>query len=182
MAPLRRLPLGSQMALLACGGLALAAVLAALLSIWFEARTAALLSFATSARLDKDDLSLRRNDTSLRFNGDSFETEIIYTRIGAQPRYGLADTSSEIQGAAALKFHDYWSVFGSVTYDIGNHIVSRNGVGLSYDDRDTVFSIVYEQTRDKSSSQANDWSIGARLMFRTLGDIQIGDTTLTGFE
>ena len=51
MAPLRRLPLGSQMALLACGGLALAAVLAALLSIWFEARTAALLSFATSAPL-----------------------------------------------------------------------------------------------------------------------------------
>ncbi|WP_242221901.1 LPS-assembly protein LptD [Shinella zoogloeoides] len=139
------------------------------------------ISFTTSARLDKDDLSLRRNDTSLRFNGDSFETEIIYTRIGAQPRYGLADTSSEIQGAAALKFHDYWSVFGSVTYDIGNHIVSRNGVGLSYDDRDTVFSIVYEQTRDKSSSQANDWSIGARLMFRTLGDIQIGETTLTGF-
>ena len=139
------------------------------------------ISFSTSARLDKDDLSLRRSDTSLRFDGARFETEITYTRIASQPLYGLTDTSSEIQGAAAFKFHDYWSVFGSVTYDIGNHIVSRNGIGLSYDDRDTVFSIVYEQTRDKSSTVANDWSIGARLMFRTIGDIQVGDTTLAGF-
>jgi LPS-assembly protein len=73
-------------------------------------------------------------------------------------------------------------VFGSLTYDINNQNLTRNGVGFSYDDRDTVFSIVYEQTRDKSSSTANDWSIGARLMFRTLGDISVGDTTLTGFE
>jgi LPS-assembly protein len=138
-------------------------------------------SFSTSARLDKDDFSLRRSDTSLRFDGARFETEITYTRIAAQPLYGLTDTASEIQGAAAFKFHDYWSVFGSVTYDIGNHIVSRNGIGVSYDDRDTVFSIVYEQTRDKSSTAANDWSIGARLMFRTIGDIQVGDTTLAGF-
>jgi LPS-assembly protein len=73
-------------------------------------------------------------------------------------------------------------VFGSLTYDINNQNLTRNGVGFSYDDRDTVFSIVYEQTRDKSNSTANDWSIGARLMFRTLGDVSVGDTTLTGFE
>lgn len=139
------------------------------------------ISFSTSARLDKDDFSVRRSDTSLRFDGIRFETEITYTRIAAQPLYGLTDTASEVQGAAAFKFHDYWSVFGSVTYDIGNHIISRNGLGVSYDDRDTVFSLVYEQTRDKSSTAANDWSIGARLMFRTIGDIQVGDTTLAGF-
>ena len=88
----------------------------------------------------------------------------------------------EIQAAGAFRFRDYWSVFGSVTYDIGNHVVSRNGIGLSYDDRDTIFSIVYEQERDKSSSVANDWSIGARLMFRTIGDIRVGDAAFTGLE
>ncbi len=140
------------------------------------------LSLASSARLDKDDLSLRRSDTSLRFDGARFETEITYTRIAAQPDYGSRKNASEIQTAAAFKFQDYWSVFGSLTYDLNNRSLSRNGIGLSYDDRDTVFSIVYEQTRDKSNSTANDWSIGARLMFRTLGDIQVGDTTLTGFD
>jgi LPS-assembly protein len=140
------------------------------------------LSIASSARLDKDDFSLRRSDTSLRFDGARFETEITYTRIAAQPAYGLPYNASEIQSAAAFKFQDYWSVFGSLTYDLNRQSLSRNGVGFSYDDRDTVFSIVYEQTRDKSNSTANDWSIGARLMFRTLGDIRIGDATLTGFE
>ena len=140
------------------------------------------LSLAHSARLDKDDLSLRRSDTSLRFDGARFETEITYTRIAAQPLYGLPKNASEIQSAAAFKFEDYWSVFGSLTYDINSQSLSRNGIGFSYDDRDTVFSIVYEQTRDKSGTTANDWSIGARLMFRTLGDIRVGDTTLNGFE
>lgn len=140
------------------------------------------LSVASSARLDKSDLSVRRSDTSLRFDGARFETELTYTRIAAQPKYGLTDNASELQSAAAFKFKDYWSVFGSLTYDLNRKSLSRNGIGFSYDDRDTVFSIVYEQTRDKSSSTANDWSIGARLMFRTLGDIHVGDTTLTGFE
>src|SRR5690606_17989679 len=34
------------------------------------------LSFAHSARLDKDDFSMRRADTSVRFDGARFETEI----------------------------------------------------------------------------------------------------------
>jgi LPS-assembly protein len=140
------------------------------------------LSVAHSARLDKNDLSLRRSDTSVRFDGARFETEVTYTRIAAQPLYGLTENASEIQSAAAFKFDNYWSVFGSLTYDINRQSLSRNGFGFSYDDRDTVFSVVYEQTRDKSGTTANDWSIGARLMFRTLGDINVGDTTLTGFE
>jgi LPS-assembly protein len=118
----------------------------------------------------------------VRFDGARFETEVTYTRIAAQPLYGLTENASEIQSAAAFKFENYWSVFGSLTYDINRQSLSRNGFGFSYDDRDTVFSVVYEQTRDKSGTTANDWSIGARLMFRTLGDINVGDTTLTGFE
>jgi LPS-assembly protein len=132
------------------------------------------IAFSTSARLDKDDLSLRRSDTALSFSDDRFATALTYTRIASQPLYGLTNSASEIQGTASFKFRDYWSVFGSVTYDIGNKIVSRNGIGFTYDDRDTIFSIAYEQTRDKANTSANDWSIAARLMFRTLGDIQIG--------
>ena len=140
------------------------------------------LSVATSARLNKDDLSVRRSDTTLRFDGARFESEVTYTRIAAQPLYGLPRSQDEIQTAAAFKFRDYWSVFGSLTYDINRHSISRNGIGVSYDDRDTVLSLVYEETRDKSGTTANDWSIGARLTFRTLGDVRIGDTSLNGFD
>ncbi|WP_306424434.1 LPS-assembly protein LptD [Shinella sedimenti] len=132
------------------------------------------ITFTTGARLDKDDLSLRRSDVSLGFANDRFSTTTTYTRVAAQPLYGASETASEVQNRSSFKFRDYWSVFGSVTYDISNKVVARNGVGFAYDDRDTLFSIAYEQTRDKSNTAANDWSVMARLMFRTIGDIQIG--------
>ncbi|MDX3927261.1 MAG: LPS-assembly protein LptD [Shinella sp.] len=139
-------------------------------------------SFTAGARLDEKDLSMQRTDATVGFRNNRLQTQLTYTRIASQPDYGLPYDNDEIQSATALRFRDYWSVFGSVTYDINNSVVSRNGIGLSYDDRDTIFSIVYQEERDRSSSVANDWSIGARLTFRTLGDINIGDTELNGFE
>ncbi|MNY62325.1 LPS-assembly protein LptD [compost metagenome] len=99
-----------------------------------------------------------------------------YTRIEAQPLYGSQSNQDEIQTAAAYRFHDYWSVFGAITYDINNDVISRNGFGITYDDQDTLFSLVYKQERDTDSMVANDWSIGARISFRTLGDVNVGDT------
>lgn len=135
-----------------------------------------------SSRLDRKDLSLRRTDTRVGFENYRLQAAMTYTRIAAQPLYGFPEDNDEVQTIAALKFRDYWSVFGSVTYDINNSNLARSGVGLTYDDRDTIFSIVYENTRDTGSTIANDWSIGARLSFRTLGDINVGDTTLDGFD
>ncbi|SOC39760.1 LPS-assembly protein [Rhizobium subbaraonis] len=135
-----------------------------------------------SSRLDRKDLSLRRTDTRVGFENYRLQAAMTYTRIAAQPIYGFPEDNDEVQTIAALKFRDYWSVFGSVTYDINNSNLARSGVGLTYDDRDTIFSIVYENTRDTGSTIANDWSIGARLSFRTLGDINVGDTELDGFD
>lgn len=139
-------------------------------------------AFAYSARFDKDDLSLQRTDATVGFENHRLQAAMTYTQIAAQPLYGLDSANDELQSIAALKFRDYWSVFGSLTYDINNSNLARSGIGLTYDDRDTIFSIVYENTRDTAATIANDWSIGARLSFRTLGDINIGDTTLDGFD
>lgn len=135
-----------------------------------------------SARWDRKDLSVRRTDTRVGFQNYQLQAAMTYTRIASQPDYGLPDDNDEVQTIGALKFRDYWSVFGSLTYDINNSNLARSGIGLTYDDRDTIFSIVYENTRDTGSTIANDWSIGARLSFRTLGDINVGDTTLDGFD
>lgn len=139
-------------------------------------------ALAYSARLDRKDLSLRRTDARVGFENYRLQAAMTYTRIAAQPLYGADSDQDEVQTIAALKFRDYWSVFGSLTYDINNSNMARSGIGLTYDDRDTIFSIVYENTRDTAATIANDWSIGARLSFRTLGDINIGDTTLDGFD
>lgn len=135
------------------------------------------LMASLSGRLDEDDFALRRADATVGYLGLTWQAAMTYTRIEAQPTYGSPSDQDEIRTAAAYRFHDYWSVFGAVTYDINNDVISRNGFGITYDDQDTLFSIVYQQERDTDSSVANDWSIGARISFRTLGDIDVGDTT-----
>lgn len=137
---------------------------------------------AYSARLDRKDLTLSRADTRVGFENDRLQAAMTYTRIAAQPLYGSRSDHDELQTIAALKFRDYWTVFGSLTYDINRSNLARSGIGLTYDDRDTLFSIVYENTRDTGQTIANDWTIGVRLSFRTLGDINVGDTTLDGFD
>lgn len=134
------------------------------------------LMASLSGRLDEKDLALRRADATVGYLGLTWQAAMTYTRIEAQPLYGSQRDQDEIQTAAAYRFHDYWSVFGAITYDINNDVISRNGFGITYDDQDTLFSIVYKQERDTDSTLANDWSIGARISFRTLGDVNVGDT------
>jgi len=140
------------------------------------------LTASVSGRLDESNFDLRRADASIGYQGIKWQTALTYTRIQAQPLYGSVSDQDEVQTAAAFKFQDYWSVFGSVTYDINSDVISRNGIGFTYDDRDTIFSLVYQRERDTDQSVANDWSIGARLSFRTLGDINVGDTEFDGLN
>lgn len=140
------------------------------------------LTASLSGRLDESNFDLRRADATLGYQGIRWQTAITYTSIQAQPLYGSTKDQDEIQTAAAWKFRDYWSVFGSVTYDLNSNVITRNGIGITYDDRDTIFSLVYKEERDTDQSVANDWSIGARISFRTLGDINVGDTKFDGLD
>ncbi|WP_275790164.1 LPS-assembly protein LptD [Pararhizobium gei] len=135
-----------------------------------------------SGRFDEQDFNMRRSDTTIGYQGILWQTALTYTSIQSQPLYGSRSDQDEVQTAAAYKFHDYWSVFGSVTYDLNSDVITRNGIGVTYDDRDTIFSLVYKQERDTDQSIANDWSIGARISFRTLGDIDVGDTDFDGLN
>ncbi|OCJ18221.1 Organic solvent tolerance protein [Rhizobium sp. AC44/96] len=134
-------------------------------------------AFAASYRLDRDDLELRRGDLTAGFQTDAFQSQLLYTHVSAQPEYGFNSDNDEIQTKATVKFKDYWSIFGGIAYDLNNNVVSRKMVGLSYEDECTIFTIAYSDKRDVSDESASDWTIGARLTFRTLGDLNIGDVT-----
>ncbi|MGO4354044.1 LPS-assembly protein LptD [Rhizobium sp. RAF36] len=133
------------------------------------------LALAASYRLDEKDLSLNRGDFTAGFQNDTFQSQLIYTHITAQPDYGLSSDADEIQTKASVKFKDYWSIFGGIAWDLNNDVISKKSIGLSYEDECTIFTIAYTDKRDISDESASDWTIGARLTFRTLGDIKLGD-------
>jgi LPS-assembly protein len=139
------------------------------------------ISLSTSYRLDQKDLSYKRGDTSVSYSNPDFQTSVVYTHIAAQPNYGFTTNQDEIQSSAKYKFKDYWSVFGTVSYDLNTDQVTRKGIGLSYEDECTIFTLAYIERADSANETASDWSIGARITFRTLGDVNLGDTQNTTF-
>lgn len=138
-------------------------------------------SFAASYRLDEKSLELRRGDLTAGFQTDTFQSQLLYTHLSAQPEYGYDTDNDELQTRAQIKFKDYWSIFGGIAYDLNNNTFTRQTIGLTYEDECTIFTIAYSDKRDTSDQSASDWTIGARLTFRTLGDINLGDASDLGY-
>ncbi|MBP1850746.1 LPS-assembly protein [Rhizobium halophytocola] len=140
------------------------------------------VSVSNNFRLDKDTLDLRRTDSTLTFTNEDLQANLTYTRITAQPEYGFASDNDELQASGSYKLDESWSVFGAMTWDIDSAEISRHGVGISYADECAILSLVYNSERDDDNESASDWSIGARLTFRTLGDVKVGDANVKGYN
>jgi LPS-assembly protein len=147
----------------------------------FGVNTPQGIALSTSYRLAHNDLSYQRGDTSLGFSNQDFSATMIYTHIAAQPQYGFLTNQDEIQTRAQINFKENWSVFGTVSYDLNGNQVTRSGVGLTYQDECTTFTLAYLENKDTTNTSGSDWSIAARLTFRTLGDINIGAPGGTAF-
>lgn len=134
------------------------------------------LSLAVGGRLDEKTLDVRRSDVTVGYYSNWLQSELTYSQIAAQPLYGYPTDNDEIQSTSGIKFDTNWTVYGSATWDLDDSVLSRRGIGLAYDDTCTVIALAFTQTRDVADKAANDWQIGARISFRTLGDVKVGDT------
>ncbi len=134
------------------------------------------LSLSLGGRLDEKTLDVRRSDVSVGYYSNWLQSEVTYSQIAAQPLYGYPTDNNEIQSTSGVKFDTNWTLYGSATFDLDDSVLTRRGIGIAYDDSCTVFALAFTQTRDVADQSANDWQIGARLSFRTLGDVKVGDT------
>lgn len=133
-------------------------------------------SLAASARFDKDDFRAERTDVRAGYSTGRLSTSLTFSEIKA-PRPFVAGTEDrrEMTGFASLKLHEYWSVAASASYDLVDEKFNKTAFGLLYQDECFAFSLGYENKRDDGNTVARDWSVGARLSFRTLGGIDAGD-------
>eukprot|EP01035_Chromulina_nebulosa_P009890 gene9890-13329_t len=132
------------------------------------------VALSASVRLDEKTLELRRTDATASISQDRYQTSVTFTQLEAQPEYGFKGDNQSISTSSSVKVTEYWSVFGSTTYDIDANKFSSRSVGLSYADECMILSLAYKDSYDPNNQAANDWTVGGRLTFRTLGDIQLG--------
>lgn len=135
------------------------------------------LSMSAGIRLDEQTLDVRRTDLNATYAQDRFETSLTFTQVDARPEYSFDNDNQTVTSASTVKLNQNWSVFGSVNYDIDAEKFNRRSVGISYADECTVFSIAYSDKYDPNAETANDWTIGGKLVFRTLGEINLSDTS-----
>ncbi|MDQ0454137.1 LPS-assembly protein LptD [Rhizobium paknamense] len=140
------------------------------------------ITASVNGRFDEKTFEVQRTDSAVGYHNDTFQTNFIYTQIAAQPNYGYDYEREEVQNTSSVKVGDFWSIFSSVTWDVKKSDINRYGIGVSYADDCTIFSIVYKNKRDTDDESANDWTIGARLTFRTLGDVKVGNTDVASFN
>jgi LPS-assembly protein len=133
------------------------------------------LSLSTGVRLDEKTLELRRTDVNASYANDRLSTSVTYTQVEARPEYSFDEDNQTISTSSTVKLNQSWSVFGSLNYDIDSDAFNRRSVGISYADECTTFSVFYTDKTDPDDETANDWTIGGRLVFRTLGEVKLSD-------
>jgi len=135
-------------------------------------------SFNAGARFDKTSFEVQRTDLGANYTNSRLTTNVVYSQIAPQPDYGSMNTQEEVTTGASLRFAQNWSVFGKVTYDLDQMAVSRDGVGLGFNNECFALNLVFSEDRNLNNpnDNSNDWSVGATLSFRTLGDVRLGST------
>ena len=134
------------------------------------------LSLSSSLRLDKDNFEINRSETGISYSDRRINGRLSYTQVKAQPKYGYNEDRDIIQASGSLRMDDNWSLFGSINYDLNGKFAAERRIGIAYQDECTILTVSYSDEGNINSSRqaANDWSINARLAFRTLGDISVG--------
>ncbi len=137
-------------------------------------------SLTAEGRFDESSFDLQRTDIGVSYASSRFQTSFSHTSVKPQPGYGSDTDRNEFKGSATIHLTENWRAFGSASYDLEDDFLANNTVGFGYHDECFDISLYYKQTRDVN--QAVDWSFGASISLRTLGDLNLGGDDLSGFD
>jgi LPS-assembly protein len=127
-----------------------------------------------NTRFDEKTFAVKRTDASLGYTTPRVQGTLVYTQVDPQPEYGSEEATDVLKNSMTFRINENWALAGTATWDLADKEIIKRGIGVSYADECTIFTLAY--TDKPQSTAANDWTVSARLSFRTLGDINIGST------
>ena len=125
------------------------------------------------ARFDQDNFELRRTDIHSWASYGPFSASANYVK--QTPKLGIDEIDvnnligEEISGSAGIQLTEFWSLAGSVRYDIKESDVDRHGLGLTYADECFLFGINYSHTTPVDGGVDSDTTVSFRVELKHLG-------------
>jgi len=117
-------------------------------------------------RFDESDFSVQRAEIGASQTFSWLSASASYGFIRDIPTAGI-DQQQFVNVNASARFADRWRLFGSAVYDVQHRSVSKDSVGLAYDDSCVSLSIAYTETRN---TLIPDRSLTFKLLLRTLAE------------
>lgn len=128
-------------------------------------------------RLDKDDLTSRRQYVSARTTGpDWLSLNLTYSLVDDEDD---EDDDSEIEDQQQIgiggtaKISDYWSLNGSATYDLDNDRPYRYGIGAQYADECFILGINVQRNFTTDDDLNEGYSVYLTLNLKNLGEVPL---------
>lgn len=125
----------------------------------------------SQSRFDEDNLELRREDLSLRFEYGPVYSSATYTYSAADPRRGVERPQQDILGSVGLRLTDTWSLQGSIRYDLESDQTLTDAIQLRYLDECFMLSVTYQETfiNDPERDIEPDRTVMLRFELKHLG-------------
>jgi LPS-assembly protein len=133
-------------------------------------------TFNTRYRFDKDTMDLRRFEIETRAAFDRWSVSMLYGNYDAQPALGFLERREGILATGAIKLTQYWSVLGSVRYDIDAGKFDQTRFGIGYIDDCLILALNYIASYTYSGNVSQDHRVILQLSLRTLGTTAVGQT------
>jgi LPS-assembly protein len=128
------------------------------------------LAFTHRFRLDRDDLSARRNEIYLDANYKHFDLNASYVRLSQNAALTGVNRREEIKTEGALHITDHWSVIAGARRDLEADEMIESKAGVAYEDECSVFEVSYRRRfiRDRDIEPSS--AIVFKVRLKALGD------------
>jgi len=133
-------------------------------------------SFTGQGRFDEKSFELRRTDLTASGNYGPASGSVTYANLQAQPILGISSDREEIEGSSTLKLTDYWSLFGSIRFDIEGDQRINDAVGIKYHDDCFALSVTYNETFIRDRDIEPDERVMLRFELKHLGAFDVDAT------
>lgn len=120
-------------------------------------------------RLDRDDLSLDRNELQLNWRYWRLNGGVLYTRLAEEATDAALIQRQEISLVAGVDVTRNWRVFGSFRRDLQEKQNIRTDIGLQYEDECTLFQVTFRRDFTEDRDVSADSTVFFTIRLKNLG-------------